>query len=111
MIIWVPFFNIFIDFQNYSNFYFFSTIQSLAPEYIYTKQYDYSSDMFSLGCVLFQIYAKQKLFNNQNNILNYKQNIENINNLLQASNSLPYELQGPFSCQFCLFLKEILNFK
>jgi SCY1-like protein 2 len=33
----------------------------IAPEFIIDKVYDYSSDMFSLGCVAYEIYTKQQL--------------------------------------------------
>ena len=69
----------------------------IAPEYIFTKQYGYASDMFSLGCLVFQVYAQKKLLTNSNNVLNYKQNIENLHRCMASTRNLPPELQEPLS--------------
>lgn len=68
--------------------------QFTAPEYIFTKQYDYASDLFSLGCVVFQLYAGKKLLNNMGNTLTYKQNIEVLHRCIASTRSIPPELQG-----------------
>ena len=72
-------------------------IDYVAPEYIFTKQYDYASDIFSLGCVLFQVYAGKKLLNNMNNVLNYKQNIEQLHRCITSTRKLPTELHQPLA--------------
>lgn len=69
----------------------------IAPEYIFTKQYGYASDLFSLGCVLFQVYAQKKLITNSNNVLNYKQNIENLHQCLSSTRNIPPELHEPLA--------------
>ena len=71
------------------------SLDYMAPEYLFTKQFDYASDMFSLGCLLFEVYSGKKLLNNMNNVLNYKQNVENLQRCLGATRNLPPELQEP----------------
>jgi len=63
----------------------------LAPENIFTKRYDYSSDLFSLGCTLYQMYAGSKLFTNLGNVLTYKHNIEQLHRSLDL-HKVPPEL-------------------
>ena len=49
-----------------------------APEFIFVKRYDYISDMFTLGCTIYETYTGRKLLSCSNNVLTYKHAIESL---------------------------------
>lgn len=54
------------------------SLDYLACEYIFVRKSGFASDLFSFGCLLFEIYSGHKLIDSVNNVLNYKQSIENM---------------------------------
>lgn len=50
----------------------------LAPETIYAQTVSSKSDMFALGCLIYELYTKQSLINCNNDIALYKQRVANI---------------------------------
>lgn len=66
-----------------------------APEYILSRSCDLSSDMFSLGVLIYSIYNKGKpLFDCDNNMAAFKRNVEQMSRNSSAPlGSVPKELQ------------------
>lgn len=66
-----------------------------APEYILSRSCDLSSDMFSLGVLIYSIYNKGKpLFDCDNNMAAFKRNVEQMSrNNSTPLGSVPKELQ------------------
>ncbi|KAH3757306.1 SCY1 2 [Pelomyxa schiedti] len=79
-----------------------------APETVFLKRSTFSSDLFSLGCMIWELYNIKKvmasptkesesshLMRNYNNLLRYKQNIERVHPLDVAN--IPDNLQAPLA--------------
>lgn len=66
-----------------------------APEYILSRSCDVSSDMFSLGVLIYSIYNKGKpLFDCDNNMTSFKRNVEQMSrNSSPALGNVPKDVQ------------------
>lgn len=54
------------------------SLNYLAPEYIYLKTFDFYSDMFGLGCLMYELYAGHRLLTCENNLSRYKSSISTL---------------------------------
>eukprot|EP01094_Clydonella_sp_ATCC50884_P013960 TRINITY_DN2427_c0_g1_i3.p1 TRINITY_DN2427_c0_g1~~TRINITY_DN2427_c0_g1_i3.p1 ORF type:complete len:416 (+),score=107.04 TRINITY_DN2427_c0_g1_i3:49-1248(+) len=72
------------------------SLDYVAPEFIFVKCYDYISDLFSLGCVIYEACSKTPFQRCENNVLTYKQKMENIarTNFAKIPDELKRTLQG-----------------
>lgn len=61
-----------------SDFDWFLNLLSVAPETVYTQTVSPKSDMFALGCLIYEIYTKECLINCNNDIALYKQQVANL---------------------------------
>ena len=50
----------------------------LGPEVVFIRRFDYASDIFSLGCLIYLLFAQKPLISAQHNVLSYKQRIEGL---------------------------------
>jgi SCY1-like protein 2 len=62
----------------------------VAPEVVFLRRFDYASDVFALGCIMYAIYAERALLATVGNVLTYKQRVEHLHPLNLAS--LPADL-------------------
>lgn len=69
------------------------SLNYIAPEYIFLNNYDTQSDIFSLGCVIYELFSKRRLLNCDHNISRYKADILNLFPL--KCDKIPEALQAP----------------